>query len=179
MRRLLAVRAVPHLREVLIADATWQDHPEWGDDRWVTFRSSGLVHPDRPPFPGFAVAARAEGPYGPRAVDVEVWSVVPWPDSPAYGLRRVHKNTLAVGIGGVIVADAHLALPEGRYPIQIWVDAEDPSRLGRVAFLLANVPAGFTPPTDDGAGPSPTGRGGGRSRHEKRAAPRPPRERRR
>ena len=58
---LASVEVVPIHAQVCLLEATWQDYPQWeSGDEAVAFKSPSLVDPDRPPYPGFAVATRSD-----------------------------------------------------------------------------------------------------------------------
>lgn len=153
----LRIDVSPLYAQVAILDATWQDYPEWDDGQeWVAFRAESLIDPDNPPYPGVAVATRGDiGTDGPCQVRVEVWSGGT-PD----GLRRIHKTVLSIGIHGVLVGNdqsndmTELVLPEGNYPLEIWVDAETPDLVSRVVFLLGS-PSSRSSGTTSTPAPSP------------------------
>jgi hypothetical protein len=153
----LQVDVTPLYAQVAILDATWQDYPEWDDGQeWVAFRAESLIDPDNPPYPGIAVATRSDiGADGPCQVRVEVWSGGT-PD----GLRLIHETVLTIGIHGVLVGNdqsqdmTELALPEGDYPLQIWVDADTPGLVSRVIFLLGS-PRSRSSSTTTTPAPSP------------------------
>jgi hypothetical protein len=126
--------------QVALLDATWQDYPEWdiGDEE-VAYRASSLMHPESPPYPGFAVATRPDFDNGkPQKVRVELWIE----DHPAT-LRLIHVNRLYVGRAGVeIGSDADsivVDVPPGDWQIEIWVDGAQPSSVARVVFALTGV----------------------------------------
>jgi hypothetical protein len=125
--------------QVALIDATWQDYPQWdtGEEQ-VVFRAPSLIAPDKPPYPGFAVATQADiGPDGPRKVRVEVWS-----DDEPDELLRIHQSVLYVGSAGILVGSdqsggmTNLMLGRGEYALRILVDAETPREVSRVVFVL-------------------------------------------
>ncbi|WP_020579702.1 hypothetical protein [Actinopolymorpha alba] len=139
MALLVQLDMSPLHGQVAIVDATWQDYPQWETGQeWVAYRAPSLVHPDRPPYPGVAVATQSDiGATGPQSVCVEVWS-----DYEPKGLRWVHETVLYLGNHGVDVGNfevgesAGLTLARGEYPLQVWVDADTPEQVSRVVFVL-------------------------------------------
>ena len=140
MPRLIAVELTPRDGQVAILDATWQDYPHWeSSDEWVAFKALSLIHPDHPPYPGFAVATRGDvSRQGPHSVIVEVWCQ----EAPT-GLHEVHRSVLAVGAHGIEVGNedsGHLTsldISRGQYDLQVWVDGDKPDRVALVAFVLS------------------------------------------
>ncbi|MEV4602567.1 hypothetical protein AB0K15_34880 [Amycolatopsis sp. NPDC049253] len=142
MPRLLAIEVSPADGQVAMLDATWQDYPVWdSDDEWVAFRAPSLADPDRPPYPGFAVAAGGRiRRRGARTVVVEVWGR----EAPAGG-HEVFRSVLSVGRHGVEVGNedsgalTRLAIPEGQHDLQVWVDGHQPDQVTWIGFVLPEL----------------------------------------
>ncbi|ONI76539.1 hypothetical protein BWI15_04315 [Kribbella sp. ALI-6-A] len=68
---------------------------------------------------------------------MEVWS-----EGGPQELRFVHETALSIGGHEVLVGNedsgelTELALTQGDYPLQVWVDADAPALVSRVVFLL-------------------------------------------
>jgi hypothetical protein len=90
-----------------------------------------------PPYPGFAVATKSDWSDGHVSpVLVELYADVAPP-----GTALVHTSVLQVGRAGVVMGNVEWGLTEvdlaaGRWPLEIWVDAHDPSGVGRVVFVV-------------------------------------------
>lgn len=138
-RVLLASKEVwPMHAQVCILNSAWQDYPQWttGGEA-VAYRAESLVDPDRPPFPGFAVATRPDvGPGSAGPVLVEVMR-----DEVPADLTLVHQSSLYISDGGVKVGNEEsgllaVDLPRGTWALQIWVDSQVPAEVSRVTFVV-------------------------------------------
>jgi hypothetical protein len=69
---------------------------------------------------------------------VEVWS-----EEAPTGVHEVHRGVLAIGDHGVEVGTnddlRRLSIPAGQYELQVWVEADKPDQVRRVAFVLPVV----------------------------------------
>jgi len=136
---LLSREVSPIAAQVCILDSECQFYPSWDSgEEPVAYRTFGLVDPDNPPYPGFAVATRPDlgpPPCGPVVVAVLRDEVPP-------DLTLIHSSVLYVGDHGVDVGNEQsgltgVDLPRGCWPLQIWTDSTTTAEVGRVTFVVS------------------------------------------
>lgn len=120
--------------ELALLDATWQGLPEWNDAAtWVTLHAPDMAY-DGPPYPGLLVRTGV-----PAEGQLHVYCVDALPDRP---LERVFVTELVVGGHGFVVvaesSERRLALANGTYHVEVWVEVMGPGRAGAVAFLFGS-----------------------------------------
>lgn len=141
---LIWSRQVPPVGAIVtIADAECQFEPSWRRGRTLVDHDIfGLVDPEHPPYPSFAVATRREADV-PNSGPVTVTVLC---DEAPDDLIPIHSSVLYVGGHGVLVGNersiaAEVDLAEGCWPLQIWTDSPEPDEVARVSFVVS-TPSG-------------------------------------
>lgn len=119
--------------EIQLLDATWQGAPVWcPGDGWVATEAPDLAYPG-PPHPGILI--RIGLPTGAR---LELTIARQEPDE---DLQCVFRSELINGGNGLVVHPGlaeDLQLPEGNYPVGVWIDADHPNAVRRCVVVLGD-----------------------------------------